>query len=58
MAREFLQMSMFGPGIFDTVELTELYGKEPGGIFDIPIGPDLKPMSMLREICWPAWAGH
>lgn len=46
MAREFLQMSMFGPGIFDTVELTELYGKEPGGIFDIPIGPDLKPMSI------------
>jgi len=46
MGRDVLQMSLFGPGIFNTVELTELYGQEPGGIFDIPVGPDLKPMSI------------
>lgn len=46
VARDVLQLSLFGPGIFDSVEITELYGQEPGGVFDIPVGPDLKPMTV------------
>ncbi len=40
------QMSLLGPGTLDTVELTEVYGAEPGGVFDIPVGRDLKPAAI------------
>ena len=44
-----LQMNLFEPGITDTVEVTELYGAEPGGIFDF-IGLDWKTKTI--ETCW------
>ena len=44
-----LQMNLFEPGMTDTVEATELYGAEPGGIFDF-IGADLTPKTI--KTCW------
>ena len=30
-----LQMSLFGAGMLDTVQVTEIYGSDPGGVFDV-----------------------
>ena len=47
--KDTLQVSLFEPGITDTVEVTELYGAEPGGVFDF-LGLDWKPAAI--ETCW------
>lgn len=44
-----LQMSIFEPDMTDTVEVTELYGDKPGGIFDF-LGLDWKPHTI--RTCW------
>lgn len=49
MKKKPLQMNLFEPGMTDTVEATELYGAEPGGIFDF-IGTDWQPK--VVNTCW------
>ena len=44
-----LQMSMFEPGLIETVAVAELYGPEPGGIFDF-IGTDWTQQTIVT--CW------
>lgn len=44
-----LQMNLFEPGMTDTVAVTELYGAEPGGIFDF-LGLDWKDHTI--KTCW------
>lgn len=41
--------TQFEPGMTDTVELTELYGSEPGGIFDF-LGREWTPTTV--KTCW------
>lgn len=42
-------MSIFEPDMTGTVEVTELYGDKPGGIFDF-LGLNLKPHTIMT--CW------
>ena len=49
MSDKPLQMTLFEPDMTATVEVTELYGSEPGGIFDF-IGKDWKPATVTT--CW------
>lgn len=46
---EVYQISLFEPGMTETVEVTEIYGLEPGGIFSL-FGKDSKPMTI--KTCW------
>lgn len=49
MSEKPLQMDLFEPDMTATVEVTELYGPEPGGIFDF-LGQDWQPTTI--PTCW------
>lgn len=50
MSEHYLQMNLFEPATTATVEVTELYGPEPGGIFDFFANKTWEPTTI--ETCW------
>lgn len=50
MSENYLQMNLFEPTTTDTVEVTELYGPEPGGIFDFFANKTWEPTTI--QTCW------